>query len=62
MKYYFMDPLNDPGDLYDPVKWNFPIDSLDVVYIEGYPYKVSNKNHVDTLIIFVMKLIDLHIT
>jgi hypothetical protein len=37
----FNDPFNDPGHKYDSVKWDFPEDSLSIVYIEGYPYKVN---------------------
>lgn len=39
----FINPYEDPGDLYDSLKWDFPEDSLEVVYIDNYPYKVRKR-------------------
>lgn len=35
-------PYDDPLDHYDSVKWDFPEDSLQIVYHEGYPYKIRS--------------------
>lgn len=43
-------PFNDPGDKYDKMKWNFPDDSLTVIYHDGYPYKLIKEKQLEKLI------------
>lgn len=43
-------PLNDPGDKYDKMKWNFPDSSLKVYYYDNYPYKVSDSRNINKLV------------
>ena len=40
----FSDPLKDPRDTLDDLKWDLPTNNLHKVYHDGYMYKLNNKN------------------
>lgn len=50
MNLFNQNPFNDPGDKYDKMKWNFPDNTLKVIYFNEYPYKVSKKENIDKLV------------
>jgi len=35
-------PFDDPRDIYDPEKWDFPDKDLLVYYVSDYPYKIND--------------------
>jgi hypothetical protein len=35
-------PYDDPGDMYDPQKWDFPTNDLVIFYVDHYPYKIND--------------------
>lgn len=43
-------PQDDPGDFYDPFKWNFPENSLISIRYNGHIYKLNHLSNLEILV------------